>query len=121
MKRHSLSQREKRQIYRILSRIYVLFNEGRWRIRYDVIRGNYGLCEKEGVSPTSTGFVDEDQRVIWVDYRENILETIIHECLHVIYPDRSEKEILELERFVLHNISRIQAVRLMRHTGHFLI
>lgn len=119
MKRR-IRRRTLRHLYRIISRIYRLFNHEGWRVRYDRITGNRELCEANGVSLGCVGFNDPENKLIWVDYRKDTLATIVHECLHAIYPDLSESGILRLEKMVMDNISPLQAKRLIRHTGHFL-
>jgi hypothetical protein len=120
VKTRNLSPRERRKLYRIFHRIYALFNEGGWKVKYHAISGNHKLCDEQEVSRTATGFIDEDIKIIWVDYREEILAILIHECLHIIYPDASENKIMRPERHVMRHMSRIQAVRLIRHTSRFL-
>lgn len=121
MKRRKLSSRRRRQLYRIQSRIYDLFNKERWKIRYARINQEYDVCVKHEIKSVTSGFVDNHERIIWIDYREDVVPAIVHECLHIIYPDLPEYKIRRLESFMMRNMSRIQIVRLMRHTGNFLI
>lgn len=119
MKRR-IRRRTLRRLYRIVSEIYRMFNHGGWRVRYARITGNRALCQEHGVSLTCVGFCDPDNRLLWVDYRKDILATIVHECLHVIYPDMPECRICDLEKMIMDNISPVQAKRIIRHTGHFI-
>jgi len=50
---------------------------------------------------------------IWIDPQQAILPTLIHECLHVSYPNKSENEILKLEKKVAKRISERQIKRLL--------
>jgi hypothetical protein len=118
--RRRIRRRTLRRLYRIVSRIYRLFNEDGWRVRYARITWNRPLCEEHGVDLDSVGFCDYENDEIWVDYRADVLATIVHECLHAIYPDMPEYEVRQLEKMVMDNLSPVQAKRILRHTGYFL-
>ena len=114
---------DRRKVRYLMSRIYGVFIREGWRIRYARIQGNKALCKKHGVRLSTIGFVDDedDHLLLYIDFRHDTLATIVHECLHVIYPDLEEKEILKLEKFMMDNMSRIQATRLHRVTAEHLI
>jgi len=120
MKRR-IGQRDRRRLYHIVSRIYWMFNYDGWRVRYERIYHNRGLCKREKVPLDRVGIFDLDAKLIRVDYRYDILDTIVHECLHVIYPDLPECEIVVLTTWVMDNLSRTQAQRIIEHTSHFLV
>jgi len=42
-----------------------------------------------------------------VDFRKDALSTIIHECLHLLYPHLPEKSILQMETGIVDNISQL--------------
>ena len=43
-----------------------------------------------------------------VDFRKDALSTIIHECLHVMYPDWPEKKVLDHEAGIVNRMSQLQ-------------
>jgi len=120
MKRR-IGRRERRRLYRIVREIYGLFNYGEWHVKYARIRYNYRLCEKEEIPLDRVGFYDLDTKLFWVDYRYDILDTLVHECLHVLYPDLAEYEICSLTKWVMNNMSRAQAKHVIEHVNHFLV
>ena len=60
------------------------------------------------------GFYDPDTEEIHIDYRGEILPTLIHECLHKWFPDRSEKWVYGQESSIVNNLTTKQAVNLLR-------
>ena len=61
----------RRQIVYYLHRIYGVLRTGRINVVLERMRKNRGLTDGE---------------TIWLDPEDRILPTIIHECLHVLYP-----------------------------------
>lgn len=118
---------ERRTHYRLMHRIYALCAQGEWRLRYARIRKNGKLCRGHGLSTNTVGFVDMEPQIIWVDHREDMLMTFVHECLHVLMGDRftnrpkaEEREVQRLERLIKRNISARQALRLHLHMTNML-
>ena len=110
---------ERRLTYKIMSRIYGLLSSGEWQIIYVKMFGNQKLCAKLSLDSNTVGTVDPSEQVIFVDFREDILATVVHECIHVFLEDRfpgdhdaEEKETQRLEKIVMANMSRCQATRL---------
>jgi hypothetical protein len=56
-----------------------------------------------------------------VDFRKDALSTIIHECLHIIYPDWTEKCVIAAEKGIVDNMTQLQFQNLcyrIAHMGH---
>ncbi len=111
--------RERRLHYRLMHRIYRLCASGEWRLRYGRIQGNAKLCRGHGLGPNIVGFVDAEPQIIWVDLRNDVIATFVHECLHVLVGDRfagrhaaEEREVQRLERLMMRHMSASQARRL---------
>lgn len=107
--------------YRLISRIYKILNSGEWDIRYARISGNRKLALRFGVGINVVGLVDEESDSIILDPRKDVLATLLHECLHIIYPEKRESEIAQLERFMLSHLSPVQARRLHQISAYCLI
>lgn len=54
---------------------------------------------------------------ITVDFRKEALSTILHECLHVLYPDLCETKIIALERGIINEMSDRQFRNLCLRIG----
>lgn len=106
------SRRDRRRAYRLLSRIYALLNSNEWIIRFARLHENRRLREKFGFNADTVGLCDDDSQTLYVDHREDILATIVHECLHAIFPDKEEPAIKSLEGLIMNNMSPTQARRL---------
>lgn len=98
--------------YRLMHRIYAVLNSGEWRLRYRRIRNDERFCRGHGIAGDTVGLVDDENDVIYVDHRFDVLATIVHECLHVIFPDAAEPTIRGLERAIMRRMSPLQAKRL---------
>ncbi len=114
-----LTKKQRVRLNRIVSGIYRLFNHEGWRVRLDRVFMERKLCDREDISLGTEGLLDIDEKVITVDFRFRLLPTLVHECLHVLYPDLPEFRILSLEKFVIDNISRTQARNILRHAMSF--
>jgi hypothetical protein len=121
-KRSKKALRERRLHYRLLGRAYDILRSDDWRVRLVRMHGNKKLCGALGVPPTSIGTVDDETQLITVDMRNDILSTVLHECLHVLVGDRfrpgrhkaEEREVLRLEKLMMRHLSHVQATRLFR-------
>lgn len=67
--------------------------------RLKKLRGAMGYCEWEN------GIV--------IDYRRELVPTIIHECIHFLNPEWSESEVLYAEKRVINCINAKQVVGLL--------
>jgi hypothetical protein len=103
---------DRRLVYRLLSRVYALLNSGDWAVRYARISDDRRLQDKFGFSANTVGYCDNEEQVLYVDLRKDVLATIVHECLHAIFPDKEEQEIIDLEGLVMRHMSPVQARRL---------
>src|SRR5688572_7921838 len=127
-KRRDRKAHERQTHYRLMRRIYKLCAQGEWRLRYARIRKNGRLCRGHGLSTNTVGFVDVEPQIIWVDHREDMLMTFVHECLHILMGDRylnrheaEEREVQRLEKLMKRNISARQAKRLHMHMANMLV
>jgi hypothetical protein len=59
----------------------------------------------------TTGFFKGDH--IELDYRKDIIQTIIHESIHVLYPKLSETAVIKKEKEVLKEISNYDAALML--------
>lgn len=63
------------------------------------LKGAMGYCEWE--------------QGITLDYRRELFATLIHECIHYLYPDWSETQVLYAERRVVNTITSKQVAKLL--------
>ena len=100
----------KKEIYRFLSRIYKFASTNPDSIRIQKIRrerdSDGELCDIAGLC-----FADEADIVI--DYRHDVVFSILHECIHLFWPAFSEKKVLALEARLTAKITRVQAMHIL--------
>jgi len=60
------------------------------------------------------GFYDYGTGEITIDYRKDILATLIHEFLHHIYPNSCETEVQAHEKAVINSLSRQQVRNIIK-------
>jgi len=87
----------KQKLYRITNRIYKELRDNSNDIILQKMRGNI------------TGLYDSGTDEITLDYRMDILPTLIHEYLHKWYIDKSETWVLQEERKIVSALSIRQA------------
>lgn len=63
------------------------------------LKGAHGYCEWE------EGIV--------LDYRKELIPTIIHECIHFLEPDWSESQVMYAESRVINSITEDDIIRLL--------
>lgn len=91
---------DKQKAYRMVSRIYKEIRNNQ-HIAFKKLRGcqgEYDFCGDE----------------ITIDYRREVLPTLIHEFIHKWHPEKSESWVLKMERFVIQHLSPSQAKHLLR-------
>ena len=59
-----------------------------------------------------TGYYKGDH--IELDYRKDLVQTIIHESVHILYPGYSETKVIGIERQILKKLSNIQAAEILQ-------
>lgn len=99
------------QATQILYKIYRLFEERPDMFIFKRMPKYRGLWE-----PGS----DAEHDRILIDHRDEILATLIHECLHHFYPEWPEKVVYGMEQRVIQHISARQATNLLRRFGNII-
>ena len=95
---------DKKQLYAITRKIYRNLRENPDCIILKKIRGNQGEY-------------DYTTSEIFIDYRCNILSTLIHEYLHKWHPDKSESWVLKHEQLIVNALSTRQIRNLLGAFG----
>lgn len=98
-KRFKLSQKDSLNLFfRILQLIQ---NKKKGFFSFKKIRGSvHGYCDWE------EGIV--------IDHRKEIIPTLIHECIHYLEPEWSEKNVIEAEKKILKYIEPEDAICLIK-------
>jgi hypothetical protein len=68
--------------------------------KFKKLKGAMGYCEWED------GII--------IDYRRELMPTLIHECIHYIYPEWSESQVLYAEKRVINTISGAQVINILK-------
>jgi len=66
---------------------------------FQKLKGVHGYCEWEDG--------------ILIDYRKDLIPTVVHECIHLLEPDWSETQVGYSERRIMSTISSDDAIRLL--------
>jgi len=115
--KRTLPAPQRQRLYRLMCRIYEVLNSSDWRVRLTRLESDEAACRRYGIPVNSVGTIDEVLREtpeIVVDFRKDIIPILVHECLHVIYEDLPEEDILSLERFVIDHMTPLQAKRVLQ-------
>ncbi len=121
-KPHHKTKSEQRLHYRLLGRVYAILRDEDWQVRYCRLCDNPKLRRKLELEDEVIGTVDYETQIIYIDFRYDVLSTVVHECLHIIVTDRfgsgkaqyeaEEKEVRRLEKLMMEYMTRTQATRL---------
>lgn len=113
-----------RRHYRLMHLVYGILRSEKWQVRYVRLYGNLSASRKLGLDVNDAiGTVDVDKKIIYVDFRYEVIATVVHECLHVLLDERfsgkraheeEEAKVQRLERLIMKRVSRVQATRLHR-------
>ena len=102
---------ERRRAHRLAYRVTrFLKHEWTWEIRFVPLQTDARLRRRLGFATVVVGVLMEDDEIILIDPTyEDFFGVLIHECLHAIFPAKSEKEILKLEALVRSHLTPRQA------------
>lgn len=108
---------------RLLDRIEAfLADPGDWKFEYgdlavgSPLRIHIGERDADEIAGITVRKTD----TVYVDYRHDVIATILHECLHVIYPAWTEKGVAQAEKLILRHMTPYDAARLHRLFGERL-
>lgn len=89
-------------------------NEEGYRIRLQPLKGNKKLCIKKYKMRMTTlcGLVDDIACFIVVDFRKNLIGIIVHEVLHILYPDATERQIMTMQNLIMRHMTEKQAIEI---------
>jgi len=96
---------KKLEIYRFTNKFYKFLREHSDHIFFEKIYGN------------TIGLYNYETENITVDYRRELLPTLIHEFIHHIHPDWSETRVLRLESRTINSLSKRQVKNILRVLG----
>ena len=68
----------------------------------------------ERLKGRTCGFYDHETEEITIDYRKDIIPTLIHEFTHHLYPDWKEGRVEGYERKVMRFLTSVQSKNLIR-------
>jgi len=95
----------KKEIYQFTNKLYKQIREHSKDIRFEKLYSN------------TVGSYDSKTKQIIVDYRRDILSTLIHEVLHHWHPDWCETKVLQHESLIINSLSQRQIKNIIRVIG----
>lgn len=69
---------------------------------------------------SARGYCHQDIERIELDYRDEIISTLIHEAIHFIYPDMVEEDVLKQESLLINSLSPRQVRNIIKRFGAIL-
>lgn len=107
--------RERRRAHGLLRRVQrFLMEEWEWDIRFADLTDKR-LLKRFGFGRPVVGALISDEYAIYIDpsFRD-FFGVLVHECLHAVFPEASESQVLRLERLVRKHLTPRQARNLLR-------
>ena len=71
----------------------------------------------ERLKSGTCGYYDHETEEITIDYRKDIIPTLIHEFTHHLYPKWRERDVGRYERKIMKYLTSIQSKNLIRLLG----
>ncbi|MBU0624956.1 hypothetical protein KKF05_01290 [Patescibacteria group bacterium] len=108
----------------IVTNICQLVTEQGWQVKLERLFNRPQFCKDHGVAGSLDnvlGFTEHPEKIVYVDYRHNFFDILIHEYLHALYPNLEEDDIEALEEYVMERLTPTQAKRILRATVPALI
>ena len=115
--------RERRRAHRLARRIIrFLKEEFNWSIRFTDLKDERVLRRLGFEKREIVGLTDWEEETLLIDPSyDDFFGVLIHECLHAIYPDAEEEEVLARERIVRVHLTNDQAADLLMWTARRLV
>jgi len=107
--------RERRRAHGLLRRVQrFLKEEWVWDIRFADLTDKR-LLKRFGFGRPVVGALISDEYAIYIDpsFRD-FFGVLVHECLHAVFPEASESQVLRFERLVRKHLTPRQARNLLR-------
>lgn len=106
VKRHKKTKKEinkdKKELTKFLRRLYYFLKHHSDKIDYKKLHGN------------TDAYYETDTGEITIDYRRNIIASLIHESLHHFHPDWSETRVLKNESKIMNLLTARQLKNIIR-------
>jgi len=87
---------------------------------YRILKGeNFVLRFKRGLS--CYGMLIEDWEQMIIDpFSGEFIETCIHECLHMVYPEADETLIIKLEKYLIKHLTDRQVANFLKRIAKLI-
>jgi len=72
------------------------------------------IFKVKNLGDKTAGHCMDDGSEIAVHYKHDIVSTLIHEVIHYLHPDWSEKAVLGAEKYLINNISPKRATNILK-------
>jgi len=92
----------KKEIYKLTKRLYYLLSHHSDHIHFEKLYSNV------------YGFYDDKTQDITIDYRRDIIPTLIHEALHHWHPDWSETKVIKHESLIINALTPKQIKNIIK-------
>lgn len=101
-----------RELYTFTRQVYKVLKKHPEKFTLKKLRGEYGYYIRE---------IEENNIIeVAVDYRYDLLSSLIHECLHHIHPDWCESKVLINEKNLINQLTTKQATNLFKRFASIL-
>jgi hypothetical protein len=101
--------RERRRANYLIRRIRDFLMTSDWKIRLSTVGEDPTFRRRFETNAGTIGLCDYEEETLHVHYGREFLVVVVHEALHAIYPDNSERHTYFLEELVMRHISPAQA------------
>ncbi len=114
------SRRTRRFARKLANRCITLLESGKWRVMYIDMDGRPEVCLPYGLDHKAVGTCDYAKKTLFIDFRRDVISTLVHELLHARFPDWPESLVAEREKTVMEYLSPRQARKLHLAMGRWL-
>lgn len=66
------------------------------------------------------GYCKDDGSKIGLDYRDELIPTLLHEVLHYVHPDWDEQKVLKHEKIIINKLSKTRVKNIIKRFASVL-
>ena len=90
------------------------------RKMYRLLKEKPHIFKIKDLGHKTAGHCMDDGSEIALHYKHDVISTLVHEVIHYLHPDWSEKAVLGAEKYIMNNITPRRATNILKRLTNTL-